>query len=178
MQPCIARVTDERFGNLMADEPTAPVPEQENALDLFKYTAFEHWDYKQIIYKTEHKQSWRSMGESFYRASERLVKAVAEGQANEDIEGVAAVFLFRHYLELILKRIVFHGRWLTPEGESAANDQVENVAKVHELTLLWKWVLEDAKPKVPANEWDSIDTQSVEHCIAEFDNVHKRRRRG
>jgi len=98
------------------DAGKPPHPEEVREPEQFRYTAFEHWEYKPIIYKSEHKQSWRSMTESFYRAGESLVKAVVGRKANEDIEGVAAVFLFRHYLELVLKGIVLQGRWIKPTG--------------------------------------------------------------
>jgi len=159
----------------MTDEPVNPArPEEIPDPNLFRYTAFEHWKYKPIIYKSEHKQSWRSMAESFYRASEHLVKAVVGREANEDIEGVAAVFLFRHYLELVLKGIVLHGRWIKPSGENAARDEVQKVKNIHELTVLWKWALEDAKPKIDPEHWENYDTEFVEHCIAEFDAVHQK----
>ena|SRR6266853_973801 len=159
----------------MTDEPVNPPhPEEIREPALFRYTAFEHWEYKPIIYKSEHKQSWRSMTESFYRASEFLVKAVVGREANEDIEGVAAVFLFRHYLELVLKGIVLHGRWIKPTGENATRDEVQKVKNIHELTLLWQWVLEDAKPKIDPEHWENYDTGFVEHCVAEFDAVHQK----
>ncbi len=132
------------------------------------------WKYKPIIYKSEHKQSWRSMSESFYRASEFLVKAVVERDANEDIEGVAAVFLFRHYLELVLKGIILHGRWIKPTGENASREEVQKVKNIHELTVLWQWVLEDAQPKIAPEDWKSYDTEFVEQCIADFDAVHQK----
>ena len=117
----------------MADEPrNPPQPEQENKPDLFEYTAFQHWEYRPIIHKSEHKQSWRSMTESFYRASEFLVKAVVERTARDDSEGVAAVFLFRHYLELALKGIIIQGRWIKPTGENATRKEVQKVKNIHE----------------------------------------------
>jgi hypothetical protein len=159
----------------MTDEPVNPFhPEEIREPDLFRYTGFEHWEYKPIIYKSEHQQSWRSMTESFYRASEFLVKAVVGREANEDIEGVAAVYLFRHHLELVLKGIVLHGRWIKPTGENAARDEVQKVKNIHELTILWQWVLEDAKPKIDPGHWENYHTEFVEHCIAEFDAVHQK----
>ena len=62
------------------------------------YTAFEKWDYKQLIYVEEHPKPWISFRQSFYGASEVIVKNLAVGKGFPDIEGPAAVFLFRHYL--------------------------------------------------------------------------------
>lgn len=86
------------------DDPPAP--------DAHEYTAFEKWDYKQVIYKGDQDHSWRDMANSYFFACEPLIRKLAVGELREDIEGTAAVFLFRHYLELELKQIVFSGRLL------------------------------------------------------------------
>jgi hypothetical protein len=43
-------------------------------------------------------------------------KYVIEGVLNRDlmprVDGVAGIFLFRHYIEIALKFIIFHARWL------------------------------------------------------------------
>jgi hypothetical protein len=101
-----------------------------------------------------------------------LVKGVADGSLKEDIEGLAAVFLFRHYLELILKQIVLRGRLVVSENERAVPEEVKEVANIHELAVLWKWVLRDSKPKI--TDWDNYDTAFVEKCISEFDAVDKK----
>ena len=147
------------------DSPEAGGP------DLFEYTAFQHWEYQQVIYKVEDKQSWRDLGEGFYRASKLLVERVVARDLNEDIEGLAAIFLFRHYLELVLKRIVIHGRYLVTLEENAEPQEVKEVAKIHELQKLWEWVLSDAKPKIEPSHWAGYDTAFVEQCLAEFDAV-------
>ena len=56
-------------------------------------------------------KSWIDIAESFYRASLILVEGVAADRLNEDTEGIAAAFLFRHYLELSLKNIILAGRF-------------------------------------------------------------------
>lgn len=50
-------------------------------------------------------------------ASKHLVDQVVHGSLREDIEGVAAIHLFRHFLELVLKDIVLAGRHLTETGD-------------------------------------------------------------
>lgn len=152
------------------DASVAPEPDDATA----GYTAFQHWNYEPIIYKVDHKQSWRDVGESFYRASALLVAKLAAGELSEDVEGVAAVFLFRHYLELVLKRIVLRGRSLKREDQNAAEHEVGEVAKIHRLEKLWHWVQDDAKPKIKAEDWDNYDTAFVEKCIAEFDGADEK----
>ncbi len=155
----------------MADEGKTETPK---SMSDFHYTTFENWEYKPIIYKLDTDQSWIDMAQSFYRGSRALIEGVVKGTLHEDIEGVAGVFLFRHYLELVLKRIVLRGRWLKQEDENAAREDVKEVGNIHELGVLWHWVLEDAKPKIAEDTWRNYDIQFVEKCIAEFDAVDKK----
>jgi len=85
--------------------------------------------------------------------------------------GLPAIFLFRHYLELMLKRIILAGRFLAAPGAIAPRDQVKQVAKIHVLPKLWESALNDAKPKIA--EWDNYDIAFIEACIKEFDDVDK-----
>jgi hypothetical protein len=149
------------------EEPAKP----ESFAD-YGYTAFDKSEYRQIIFPAEHEQSWRDMGDSYFRACRPLIAALAAGKLNEDVEGTAAIFLFRHYLELMLKRIVLAGRLLISENDIAIKDEVKKVANIHDLATLWKWVLADAKPKF--REWDNYDIASVEQCVMEFDRADKR----
>jgi hypothetical protein len=132
------------------------------------YTAFETWEYRPFIYVQKANKVWIDFKESFYRASEILVTRLAEGHGFMEIEGIAAVFLFRHYLELALKRIVVRGRCLIRNDENAAWGDVKEVANIHNLNELWKLVLSDAKSKIEQRIWDSYDIPFVERCIAEF----------
>lgn len=160
---------------MQEDKPIAPesAPDREAEPEQFRYTAFEKWEYAQFIYKTDHKQSWRDLPDSFFRAALLLVQLVVSHQVREDIEGLAAIFLFRHYLELILKNIIVNGRWLVRVDENA-KEGVQEVKRIHELTTLWNWVLRDAKPKMSDGDWENYDTEFVEKCIAEFDEVDKK----
>jgi len=154
--------------------PTGGNPSEDQSPAADEYTAFEKWPYKQIIYKTEHKQSWRNVADSFFRASLLLAKGVARRQLFEDIEGPAAMFLFRHYLELILKSIVLNGRFLDPPDANAHPEKIEKVKNIHDLGKLWEWVIRDAKPKMDQDHWNNYDTNFVATCIAEFDSVDKK----
>jgi hypothetical protein len=136
---------------------------------LGDYTAFQKWDYEKVFYAESHPKSWLDIAESFYRASLHLVEGVAEDRLNEDTEGIAAAFLFRHYLELSLKNIILAGRFLTKDSQNAPReDAVPEWG--HNLSKLWKFVLSDSKPKMEA-DWGSYDTEFAGKCIAEFDAV-------
>jgi len=167
----------------MADEPESPPepkpvdakPTDAVAADAhtFKYTAFDKWEYQQVIYKTERKQSWRDVADSFYQAALLLVTGVVNGELRDDIEGLAAVFLCRHYLELILKTIVLNSRWLVRVDQNT-REEVQEVKRIHSLRELWRGVLKDAKPKLADGHWQNYDTAFVEACIVEFDVVDKK----
>jgi len=135
------------------------------------YTAFEHWDYQPIIWPLDQNQFWRDMAGSYFRACLPLAEALAAGKLNEDVEGTAVIFLFRHYLELMLKGIILAGRRLISQNEVATRD-IPKVAHIHDLAQLWEWVLTDAKPKL--DNWDTYDIASLEKCISEFDRADKK----
>jgi hypothetical protein len=153
----------------MPDEQKGMEPMEE------RYTAFEKWPYHQIIHVNSYEQSWINFAESFYFAAEKLVDGVASRQLSEDIEGVAGVYCFRHYLELVLKGIIISGRWLRTPDQNAFWEEVTRVANIHDLSVLWKSAIEDAKPKIDQEHWDNYDIVFVEACIAEF---HERDKKG
>jgi hypothetical protein len=139
-----------------------------------RYTAFESWPYKQIIYVQPYEQSWINFTESFYFAAEKIIDGVASGALRPDVEGVAGVFCFRHYLELALKGIIMSGRWLRTREQNAFREEVTKVRNIHDLSQLWQFVVEDAKPKIDQSDWGNYDIPYVEACIKEFDERDKR----
>jgi hypothetical protein len=156
-----------------AEKDITGEPEPETVSLLGDYTAYQKWRYDKIIYLQSSPKSWLDIANSFYRASLVLVKGVAEDRLNEDEEGIAAAFLFRHYLELALKNIVLAGRFLTEDGGNGNPEDVKP-AWGHMLIELWKLVLRDAKPKIAPVDWDHFDTDFIESCIAEFDAIDPR----
>jgi hypothetical protein len=154
---------------IMADEP--------NTADMFwdnNYSAFQKWEYLPLITVLPDKKSWVEYGESFYHAADLLIQMIVGGHGSPDIEGIAAIFLFRHYLELALKRIVVRGRYLIDQNTNAPQDSIEEVARIHGLAPLWKLVLTDAKPKIQVDIWESYDIPFLERCISEFDERDKK----
>ncbi len=131
------------------------------------YSAFERWHYNPIILKSNHQPRFRDMIESYYSASANLLYLLSEDKYGERPEGLAAIFLFRHYLELSFKRIILNGRWLERENKNRTRP-VEPIAKIHDLKKLWNWVLTDAKPKLALHDWESYDIPFIEKLIDEF----------
>ena len=158
-------MADEDEGQPKAGEDASRAP------DPYQYTAFEEWKYGRVFYEEENPKSWLDLAESFYRSACILIEGAAKGQVNEDVEGIAGLFLFRHYLELALKHIIVAGRWLTEEGENAPREEVAEVERIYVLRELWQLVLRDARPKIPEEDWKKYDIGFIERCIAEFDAV-------
>lgn len=138
------------------------------------YNAFQKWEYRPFISVLKDEKIWIDYTESFYRATELLFQSLAVGKGFPDIEGIAAMFLFRHFLELMLKRIVVRGRYLKTPSQNARREDVEEVANIHDLKRLWDLVLRDAKPKISHETWDAYDIPFIEGCISEFDERDKK----
>jgi hypothetical protein len=153
----------------MTDETTGPGPSSE-----FGYTAFEKWSYNSFITVLPDEKTWIDYGDSFYRASVILIDKLADDTIDSDVEGLAAMLLFRHYVELALKTIIVRGRRLVDRQTNIVGD-VQNVANIHDLDVLWKLVLKDAKPKIEDSVWNNYDIPFVEQCILEF---HARDQKG
>jgi hypothetical protein len=134
----------------------------------FTYSALEKWPYKPVFFKTENTRTWLGVREGFYEASRELVEGLAAGKYSEDLEGVAAVYLFRHYLELSLKRIILEGRWLESSDKNARPEDVKKLGNEHNLEVLWQMVVTDAMPKFATSEWKDFDVQFARKCVNEF----------
>jgi hypothetical protein len=111
---------------------------------------------------------WR---EAYFSGAKHILMGVVDGRFMPETEGVTGVFLFRHYLELHLKYIVFHSRWLRTARENADRDEIQSLYKSHSLMALWNSVKGEAKGKIPQAEWDALDTAFVEQCVKEFESV-------
>jgi hypothetical protein len=96
-----------------------------------------------------------------------LLEGIVTGLLHRDIEGVAAVFLSRHYLELAIKYALFHSRWLTDEMHNAADDEVDHVAKSHNLEGLWRTLAAELNKRVP-NLPGTLDLEFVAEFVKEF----------
>ena len=138
-------------------------PENEPKLEVREdYTAFQKWEYRQIIFRTQQNHSWRNLPHSYFFACEPLIAQLAIGQLREDIEGTAAIFLFRHFLELAFKQIIFVGRVVKVKDENlhdAVQNEVVAVRNIHGLAKLWEWVLSDARPQI--EHWDNYEYPGV-----------------
>jgi len=109
--------------------------------------------------------------DAYYRSAKILLEGVALGQYRPAFEGVAGMYCFRHYLELALKFIVFHSRWLIDAQTNARFDEIADVKKDHSVGRLWALAKAECQRLIPPIEWDSIDTAFVDACIEEFEAI-------
>jgi hypothetical protein len=123
--------------------------------------------YRQVFYPPASGQ-WKIdalFPEGFFESAKLLLSGVASGRLNEGIEGVAAIFLSRHYLELAIKYALFHSRWLQDERRNAA--VVTPVGHGHNLQKLWSDLSTELKGK-PGVVPTGLDLDFVAAFVAEF----------
>lgn len=101
----------------------------------------------------------------FFESSKLLLQGVTTGKLRQGIEGLAAVFLSRHYLELALKYALFHSRWLKDATRNAA--EVEPVGRSHDLRTLWDKLTAELKTK-PTVVPKGLDLDFVAKFVKEF----------
>ena len=91
-------------GGCMTEIPNQPIdlPDEEK----IRFPAFDRVPFEQIFYNPNGALRG-SVIDSFYLVARNIVEQIAKRQALEDMLGVAALYLFRHYLELALKGIVY-----------------------------------------------------------------------
>jgi len=108
--------------------------------------------------------------DAYYGAAFAVISGVVEGRYLRAVEGVAGLYLFRHYLELALKYIILHSRWIKDEHTLA--DDVQEIKKTHSLKRLWELLKDEALPKMASDEsvkeWD---IEFVDACVLEFEAV-------
>lgn len=105
--------------------------------------------------------------EDFYAAAAAIVGRLARRETLAEIEGLAALFLFRHYLELVLKSIVFGARSLESRDKNIPRGEVMYPGG-HELLPLWIEAREKVPIKLGKGLWKQWDYPFVQRCIEDF----------
>ena len=142
--------------------------------ERFDPREFAPWTVKDTYHQIFHvpKEAWRvwtNWAEGFFESAKLIVHGVVEGRLMQGVEGTTGVFLFRHYMELEMKYILFHSRRLTNMETNASQDDIEDVKKTHSLKVLWDAIKKECPKKLGRDAWDSFDTDFVERCVAEFE---------
>ena len=155
-------------------EEKAKTSEEYDEDAIYRNPAFEKWEYEKIFVPSTGYVGSSTRG-SFYtlalKSAELIVKRIDEGLPQMDYEGTAALYLFRHYLELSLKKIVMGARFLNSKDKNATEESVTKVGKFHDLMNLWLEVKNNIPKKLGGKVWKQWDHSFVEQCIEEFHNL-------
>jgi hypothetical protein len=95
-------------------------------------------------------------------AADAVVAAVEARQASPDSVGYATCFLYRHYIELMLKGLINVGNQL----RNRTAEYPKNDHRIRELWAQARSFLEEACP-----EGNPTDAETVEKCILEFASI-------
>ncbi len=61
--------------------------------------------------------------QAYLETSQYVLRGILKRELNSNIHGVVGVCLFRHYVELELKYILLHTRWLRDKDTNATRDK-------------------------------------------------------
>ncbi len=131
--------------------------------------ALEKETYQPVFYNRDGTLS--GFREDYYLAAHGIVQRITEAKTYGDTEGIAALFLFRHYLELALKDIVFGLRRLATRRKNAPPTESDQQASGHSLGALWGEIKKHYPHKMGARHWNDLDSAFVDQCICEFDRI-------
>lgn len=92
--------------------------------------------------------------EGYRRSALLLVKHVMESGHDQDFLVCPIIFLYRHHIELVLKRTIVRSTYII---ERSLTDEEKKHLGKHQLDLLWQ----DLKPILSA-VWDEIDIEDIE----------------
>lgn len=95
------------------------------------------WDYKPFMHFPA--GMWKVgaiWDHAYYETAEYIVDGVCNRKLNPYVHGAAGVFLFRHYVELALKYILFHSRWLdTTFPATSCADAIQRVSATSSICI-------------------------------------------
>ena len=108
---------------------------------------------------------------AYLETAEYVLKGVVNRELNPNVHGVVGVFLFRHYVELELKYVLFHSRWLKDKDTNAAKNEIEAIDQIHYLDRLWKQVKEEAPKKIGEDAWKNFDITFIDDVVRDLNRV-------
>jgi hypothetical protein len=147
---------------------------EEKALQDKYNERFQSLPYRQVFYPPA--GAWNIDGlfpEAYYESAMVLLRGISENREfYEGVHGVAAVFLCRHCLELLLKYTLYHSRWLRDRRTNADAGEIQPVGKDrHQLVPLWDTLKGELTKKGLTH---NLDLAFVERFVKEFDHVDSR----
>lgn len=140
-------------------------------------------EYNELFQPQPYRQVFADLGEwnfearyidDFYETAKHLLEGIVAGRLLDTMHGLSATYLCRHYLEIAIKYALFHSRWLKSEKENAADDEIREVAKTHNLRSLWDTLMQELESRVPSILATGLDLKFVGDFVAEVHKVDSR----
>jgi hypothetical protein len=127
-----------------------------------------------------------AFSDDYYGAARAITERILAGQTFGDYEGTAALFLFRHYVELALKGVAFNLRWLADKNKNIPRNETVIWPERHRLDVLWDEIKREFPKKMGTKLWGDFDTDFLDKCVAEFHSIdphgerfrYRRKKRG
>lgn len=154
----------------MAEEERANDEDARNQRELAEMneiTGAVKWPYEPILHFP--RGMWKIgaiWDQAYYEAAEYIVAGVCRGDLNPYVHGAAGVFLFRHYVELALKYVLFYSRWLEDHSKNA--DEIVMFKKTHDLNWLWERIKAEVPVKLGGETWDGFDTDFIGKLVKDL----------
>jgi len=109
---------------------------------------------------------WELFIGGYKKAGNVLVDYIKETRSDQDFLIFPIVFVYRHYLELRLKKLIKDCNLLF--------DEQQNFPQVHDLSKLWvdcRRLLEKLEPKVEQKDLDAVDEDIHQFCEVDPSSV-------
>jgi hypothetical protein len=145
-------------------------PEERNrryVAELNELAGAVTWAYKPFLHFPA--GMWKVGAEwdrAYYEAARYIISGVCEGHLSRFVHGAAGVFLFRHYVELALKYVLFYSRWLEDHSTNAA--AIRTFKKTHDLNWLWSQIKAEVPAKLGGGAWSGFDTAFIDDLVRDL----------
>jgi len=106
-----------------------------------------------------------------YLESARIVLRNIIATDYDPFYGPVVLYLIRHYLEIKLKLVCFHARWLRQGGDNADHDEIEQIAKNHKLGKLFLEMRREIVARIRQEMLDEVDVAYVQRFVEELDKL-------
>ncbi len=151
-------------------EKTLAKEQDEIPAEMIRQSGHHKIPFEQIFYN-EDGHIPQGLIDDYYAAARTIAERIVNGQTRGEEEGIAALFLFRHYLELALKSGIYHLGWLVSKDKNVPQEERADWLETHDLARLWHTVGVQFPSKMGTDSFNSFDVHFVEKCVAEFHRV-------
>lgn len=154
------------------DKETPPHAAPDSLAEMNEITGVVKWKYRPMFYLPTGDFKIAAIWDVAYlETAEYVLNGVLKRDLNRQVHGVAGVFLFRHYVELELKYILFHSRWLKDKDTNAAKEEIAKIDQIHFLDKLWKQVKDETPKKLGEDTWKTFDIAFIDEVVRDLNKV-------